>query len=182
MVKKCSMNQYECIQYALVWNAFNMKCSHIFSKYEFNITFQQFLNNLFKAVLKCSLSKLLLSMSLLYSDWSDVPVCCDLSTASNTCWKYTAIDTVPYFQLLDRNKHLLFIIACDSVEPAGPNKLGTEPSFKSKRFMNPAMNSPRLEKQSLVKLRVWEHSQPAKKTFVCIMQRKIFKRYLCFCL
>ncbi len=41
------------------------------------------------------------------------------------------------------------------MEPAGPNKLGAEPSFKSKGFVNPMIISPRLEKQLLVKLCVW---------------------------
>ncbi len=71
------------------------------------------------------------------------------------------IAIVPYFWHLIENinlSDLLFIIltGCDSVEPAGPNKLGTEPSFKSKGFVNPMINSPRLEKQLLcVNVCVW---------------------------
>ncbi|XP_016096194.1 TBC1 domain family member 12-like [Sinocyclocheilus grahami] len=45
---------------------------------------------------------------------------------------------------------------CDSVEAADPNKVGTEPSFKSKCFVNPSLNSLRLEKQpSILMSKLW---------------------------
>ncbi len=46
----------------------------------------------------------------------------------------------------------------DPVEPAGPNKLDSEPSFNSKRFVNPTFNSTRLQKQSSVKWRAHTHT------------------------
>ncbi len=67
----------------------------------------------------------------------------------------TSIAIVPYFErsIENMNIYYLFIIltGCDLVEPAGPNELGTESSFKIKRFVNCALNSPGLEKQLSVK-------------------------------
>ncbi len=72
------------------------------------------------------------------------------------------------FLTLDRTyKHLLFIIliGCDSVEPAGPNKLGTEPSFKSKRFVNPCIELPEIREVAVSKMTCLragqvDHSRP----------------------
>ncbi len=97
-------------------------------------------------------------MSLLCTDWSDGPACCDWFTAYSACWKWHAHCYSSIFLLLDRKyKHLLLIILTvwDSMEPVGPNKLGTEPSFKRKHSVNPVLNSQRLENQSSGKLRVW---------------------------
>ncbi len=132
----------------------------------FHTIFQWFLNNLFKAILRFAFTKPILSVSLLCSDWSDGPVCCDWSIVYGACWKGCAYCHSSVFWMLDRKyKHLLFIILTgfDWVEPAGPNKLGTEPSIRSKCLVNPTLNSPILEKQSSVK---W---QEHKKDWVVLL-------------